>query len=96
MSEKKNGLPSLRKTPLDFLSPDEARQAVKPVRMSERTLLVEGLTPGQWVVTAGVNYLKEGQEVRLLEDEAPAAPVPAPGATAPANTSARAEGSAAR
>jgi hypothetical protein len=31
MSQKKNGLPSLRKTPLDFLSPDEARQAVKPV-----------------------------------------------------------------
>ena len=31
MSEKKNELPSLRKTPLDFLSRDEARQAVKPV-----------------------------------------------------------------
>ena len=31
MSEKKNGLPALRKTPLDFLSRDEARQAVKPV-----------------------------------------------------------------
>ena len=31
MSDKKNELPSLRKTPLDFLSRDEARQAVKPV-----------------------------------------------------------------
>ena len=30
MSQKKNELPSLRKTPLDFLSRDEARQAVKP------------------------------------------------------------------
>ena len=30
MSEKKNELPSLRKTPLDFLSREEARQAVKP------------------------------------------------------------------
>ena len=29
--QKKNELPSLRKTPLDFLSRDEARQAVKPV-----------------------------------------------------------------
>jgi len=29
MSQKKNELPSLRKTPLDFLSRDEARQAVK-------------------------------------------------------------------
>ena len=31
MSEKKGGLPSLRKSPLDFLSQEEARQAVKPV-----------------------------------------------------------------
>ena len=31
MSEKKSELPSLRKKPLDFLSPEEARQAVKPV-----------------------------------------------------------------
>ena len=30
MSRQKNALPSLRKTPLDFLSRDEARQAVKP------------------------------------------------------------------
>ena len=29
--QKKNGLPELKKKPLDFLSPDEARQAVKPV-----------------------------------------------------------------
>jgi len=28
----------------------------------------EGLKPGQWVVTAGVSYLKEGQTVKLLED----------------------------
>ena len=31
MSDKKNSLPTLRKQPLDFLSRDEARQAVKPV-----------------------------------------------------------------
>ena len=30
MSEKEKGLPSLRKTPVDFLSPEEARQALKP------------------------------------------------------------------
>ena len=35
MSEKKNGLPSLRKSPLDFLSREEARQAVKPVAALE-------------------------------------------------------------
>ena len=31
MSEKKNELPSLQKRPLDFLSREEARQAVEPV-----------------------------------------------------------------
>ena len=31
MSDKKNTLPSLRKQPLDFLSREEAQQAVKPV-----------------------------------------------------------------
>jgi hypothetical protein len=30
-SEKKHGLPSLRKSPLDFLSRHEARQAINPV-----------------------------------------------------------------
>ena len=30
MSDKEKGLPSLRKTPVDFLSPEEARQALKP------------------------------------------------------------------
>jgi RND family efflux transporter MFP subunit len=28
----------------------------------------EGLKPGEWVVTAGVSYLTEGQTVKLLED----------------------------
>jgi len=28
----------------------------------------DGLEPGEWVVTAGVNYLKEGQKVRLLDE----------------------------
>ena len=28
----------------------------------------EGLKPGEWVVTAGVSYLKEGQTVKLLEE----------------------------
>ena len=34
MSDKEKGLPSLRKTPVDFLSPEEARQASpsEPVR----------------------------------------------------------------
>ena len=38
MSQKKNELPSLRKSPLDFLSRDEARQAVKPVAALDASL----------------------------------------------------------
>jgi multidrug efflux pump subunit AcrA (membrane-fusion protein) len=28
----------------------------------------EGVSPGEWVITAGVSYLAEGQVVRLLEE----------------------------
>ena len=38
MGEKKNGLPSLHKTPLDFLSRDEARQATKAESALDRAL----------------------------------------------------------
>lgn len=31
--------------------------------------VLDGITPGEWIVTAGVNYLKEGQKVRLLEQQ---------------------------
>jgi multidrug efflux system membrane fusion protein len=31
--------------------------------------LVDGVTPGQVIVTAGANLLKNGQKVRLLADE---------------------------
>jgi RND family efflux transporter MFP subunit len=33
-------------------------------------LLVEGLTPGTWIVTAGVHFLQDNQEVRLPETAA--------------------------
>jgi RND family efflux transporter MFP subunit len=46
------------------------RQAVEVERMSGNTVLVKGLTPGQTVVTAGVHFLKEGQEVSVLDDGA--------------------------
>lgn len=32
-------------------------------------VVTEGLTPGQWVVTAGVNSLTEGQKVRIMDQE---------------------------
>jgi len=30
--------------------------------------ILEGLTPGEWIATAGVNTLREGQEVRIMDD----------------------------
>lgn len=36
-----------------------------------RMIVVEGLTPGDRVVTAGVPFLQPGQEVRLMDGEAP-------------------------
>jgi RND family efflux transporter MFP subunit len=45
------------------------RRAVVTGELSDHGVPVEeGLTPGEWVVTAGVSYLAEGQVVRLLED----------------------------
>jgi multidrug efflux pump subunit AcrA (membrane-fusion protein) len=64
-----------------------------PIRIggtSGNDLLVSGgVAPGQTVVTAGVNLLKPGQKVILLEDDsalrdakmAEAAPTPATGAS---------------
>ncbi len=33
-------------------------------------LILEGLTPGEWIATAGVNTLREGQKVRIMTDQA--------------------------
>ena len=30
---------------------------------------VQGVEPGEWVATAGVHYLTEGEQVRILTDE---------------------------
>jgi RND family efflux transporter MFP subunit len=46
-----------------------ARKAVKTGKLTPVGLAVtEGLKPGDWVVTAGVHSLREGQEVKLLEE----------------------------
>lgn len=48
---------------------------LKPVKVvryeTERVILSDGLEKGDVVVTAGVNRLREGQEVRLIEGVAP-------------------------
>jgi len=46
------------------------RQPVKTSRPTKTGFLVEGLKVGQTVVTAGVHYLKEGQQVRILDSDA--------------------------
>jgi multidrug efflux pump subunit AcrA (membrane-fusion protein) len=29
--------------------------------------IAEGLQPGEWIATAGVHYLEEGQKIRILD-----------------------------
>jgi multidrug efflux pump subunit AcrA (membrane-fusion protein) len=41
------------------------RKQVQVTRVLPQGLLIEGLTPGTWVVNAGVHFLTENQEVRL-------------------------------
>jgi RND family efflux transporter MFP subunit len=46
-----------------------SRREVVIGELTDKGVPVEGgLTPGEWVVIAGVSYLVEGQSVRLLED----------------------------
>ena len=46
------------------------RRPVQTGRLTALGIVVtDGVTAGEWVVTAGVNSLREGQEVRLLEPE---------------------------
>jgi RND family efflux transporter MFP subunit len=33
-------------------------------------MVINGLEAGEWIATAGVNYLREGMEVRILEEKA--------------------------
>lgn len=47
------------------------RRAVQTEDLTERGIrVVEGLKAGEWIATAGVHYLREGQPVRLLGRQA--------------------------
>ncbi|MBE0368151.1 efflux RND transporter periplasmic adaptor subunit [Pseudoalteromonas aurantia] len=54
---------------------DIEMQTVKKHPVKKGTLLdqgiviIDGLKAGDWIATAGVNYLKEGQKVRLLDNQ---------------------------
>ncbi len=51
----------------DEQSATVSRREVVTGELADRGVPIhEGLSPGEWVVTAGVSYLKEGQTVKLL------------------------------
>ncbi len=43
------------------------RHEVAPGKLTGRGLRVKGLQPGQWIAVAGVELLREGQKVRILD-----------------------------
>ena len=43
------------------------RHEVTPGKLTGRGLRVKGLQPGQWIAVAGVELLREGQKVRILD-----------------------------
>ncbi len=44
-----------------------SRREVKTGQLTDRGIkITDGLKSGEWIATAGVNYLREGQEVRIL------------------------------
>ena len=52
---------------------DESSKKVRPqpvtvVSLTAIGMRVQGLGAGQWIATAGVDYLKDGQEVRILAE----------------------------
>lgn len=61
---------SLKKTYVWIADPETMRvrkQEVEKGRLtSQGVLILKGLEEGEWVVTAGVHYLTEGQQVRLF------------------------------
>jgi len=74
------------------LDPGDNRVALRNVEVAryelDRVLVSAGLYPGEIVVTAGVQVLRPGQEVRLLADE----PIRSPGALPPTEVNVRAGG----
>jgi multidrug efflux pump subunit AcrA (membrane-fusion protein) len=52
------------------VDPESQRVKKQPVKVGpvvRQGLLVEGLTTGTWIVTAGVHFLQDNQEIRLPE-----------------------------
>jgi hypothetical protein len=77
------------------LDPRDNRVALRIVDVIryelDRVLVGGGLSPGEIVVTAGVQVLRPGQQVRLLGDQ----PAGAPAASAPVEVKLRSEAASA-
>ncbi|MDJ0915646.1 MAG: efflux RND transporter periplasmic adaptor subunit [Desulfobacterales bacterium] len=43
------------------------RHEIAPGKLTGRGLTVKGLQPGQWIAVAGVDLLREGQKIKILE-----------------------------
>ena len=45
-----------------------SRREVKTGKLTDRGIMItNGLISGEWIATAGVHYLREGQQVRILQ-----------------------------
>ncbi len=54
-----------------IFDPDEGRvtrRVIETIRLTPRGAFVNGISPGEWVVTAGVHSLEENQQVTLLDE----------------------------
>jgi multidrug efflux pump subunit AcrA (membrane-fusion protein) len=52
---------------IDEKSQKVSQREVKTGKLLDSGIAVtEGIQPGEWIATAGVHYLKEGQQVRIL------------------------------
>jgi RND family efflux transporter MFP subunit len=65
-------LPGDSKTYVWVLDPETGVVHRREIRTGNVTrfglAVLDGVAPGEWVVTSGVHYVKEGQKVRLLEE----------------------------
>ncbi len=53
---------------IDETTQTVSRREVTPGGLTDRGLMVQGLKLGDWIATAGVHHLREGQKVRLMRN----------------------------
>jgi RND family efflux transporter MFP subunit len=53
---------------IDEATQTVSRREVTPSTLTDRGIRVQGLRTGDWIATAGVHHLREGQKVRLMQN----------------------------